>query len=152
MEGERFLAGRKKAMALLLHKDRTRWELCDRLVRAGFEDDVVEDAIAYVESFHYIDDRRYAVRFAEIYCESRSIKRIRQDLMKRHVPEEYIEDAFEQIQWDDSGALTKELNKLLKGRELSEDISYEEKQKIAAKLYRKGFQTDDIIRELDHLK
>ena len=53
---------------------------------------------------------------------------------------------------DDSGALTKELNKLLKGRELSEDISYEEKQKIAAKLYRKGFQTDDIIRELDHLK
>lgn len=139
-------------MALLLHKDRTRWELCDRLVRAGFEDDVVEDAIAYVESFHYIDDRRYAVRFAEIYCESRSIKRIRQDLMKRHVPEEYIEDAFEQIQWDDSGALTKELNKLLKGRELSEDISYEEKQKIAAKLYRKGFQTDDIIRELDHLK
>ncbi|MCI8769975.1 MAG: regulatory protein RecX [Lachnospiraceae bacterium] len=152
MEEERFLAGRKKAMALLLHKDRTRWELCDRLVRAGFEDDVVEDAIAYVESFHYIDDRRYAVRFAEIYCESRSIKRIRQDLMKRHVPEEYIEDAFEQIQWDDSGALTKELNKLLKGRELSEDISYEEKQKIAAKLYRKGFQTDDIIRELDHLK
>ncbi len=152
MEAERFLAGRKKAMALLLHKDRTRWELCDRLVRAGFEDDVVEDAIAYVESFHYIDDRRYAVRFAEIYCESRSIKRIRQDLMKRHVPEEYIEDAFEQIQWDDSGALTKELNKLLKGRELSEDISYEEKQKIAAKLYRKGFQTDDIIRELDHLK
>ncbi len=152
MEEERFLAGRKKAMALLLHKDRTRWELCDRLVRAGFEDDVVEDAIAYVESFHYIDDRRYAVRFAEIYCESRSIKRIRQDLMKRHVPEEYIEDAFEQIQWDDSGALTKELNKLLKGRELSADISYEEKQKIAAKLYRKGFQTDDIIRELDHLK
>jgi regulatory protein len=152
MEEERFLAGRKKAMALLLHKDRTRWELCDRLVRAGFEDDVVEDAIAYVESFHYIDDRRYAVRFAEIYCESRSIKRIRQDLMKRHVPEKYIEDAFEQIQWDDSGALTKELNKLLKGRELSEDISYEEKQKIAAKLYRKGFQTDDIIRELDHLK
>lgn len=152
MEEERFLAGRKKAMALLLHKDRTRWELCDRLVRAGFEDDVVEDAVAYVESFHYIDDRRYAVRFAEIYCESRSIKRIRQDLMKRHVPEEYIEDAFEQIQWDDSGALTKELNKLLKGLELSEDISYEEKQKIAAKLYRKGFQTDDIIRELDHLK
>ncbi len=152
MEEERFLEGRKKAMALLLHKDRTRWELCDRLVRAGFEDDVVEDAIAYVESFHYIDDRRYAVRFAEIYCESRSIKRIRQDLMKRHVPEEYIEDAFEQIQWDDSGALTKELNKLLMGRELSADISYEEKQKIAAKLYRKGFQTDDIIRELDHLK
>ncbi len=97
MEEERFLAGRKKAMALLLHKDRTRWELCDRLVRAGFEDDVVEDAIAYVESFHYIDDRRYAVRFAEIYCESRSIKRIRQDLMKRHVPEEYIEVLYDEI-------------------------------------------------------
>lgn len=149
MDEERFLAGRKKAMALLLHNDRTKWELCDKLKRAGFEEDVVEDAIAYVESYHYIDDLRYAARFAEIYCESRSIQRIRQDLKKRHVPEEFIEAALEQIQYDDSRALEKEIKKILKGREPDEAISYEEKQKMTAKLYRKGFQPDDIFRELN---
>ena len=46
---ERFLQGRKKAMALLTHNDRTKWELCDRLTKAGFEEDVIEDALAYVD-------------------------------------------------------------------------------------------------------
>lgn len=146
---ERFLLGRKKAMALLSHKDRTRWELQDKLQQAGFDEAEIEDALAYVESFHYIDDLRYATRFAEIYSESRSIRRIRQDLEKRHVPEEYIEAALESIHMDDSGALQKAVKKLLKGREAAEDFSYEEKQKIAAKLYRKGFRTDDIFRELN---
>lgn len=146
---EEFLLGRKKAMALLSHNDRTKWELCDKLEKAGFCQEVIDDAVAYVESFHYIDDLRYATRFAEIYCESRSIRRIRQDLQKRHVPEEYIEAALENIQMDDSGALKKEIHKIMRNRENVEEVSYEDRQKIAAKLYRKGFRTDDIFRELD---
>ena len=67
---EQFLRGRKKALAILNHKDRTRWELCDKLEKAGFEQEVIEDAVAYAESFHYIDDLRYATRFAEIYCDA----------------------------------------------------------------------------------
>lgn len=146
---EEFLRGRKKAMAILNHKDRTRWELYDKLEKAGFEQEIIDDALAYVESFHYIDDLRYATRFAEIYCESRSIQRIRQDLKKRHVPEEYIAIALESINMDDSKALQKEIKKLLKNRDGEEEVSYEEKQKIAAKLYRKGFRTDAIFRELE---
>ncbi len=147
---ERFMAGRKKAMALLAHNDRTEWELRDRMQRSGFDAEVIEDAVRYVSGFHYIDDLRYATRFAEIYCESRSIRRIRQDLQKRHVKEAYIEAALENIQWNDSLALQKELRKLLKGNlELLERLSYEEKQKIAAKLYRKGFRTEDIFKSLE---
>lgn len=143
-----FLMGRKKAMSLLNHSDRTRWELQDKMERAGFSEEVIEDAIAYVESFHYIDDLRYARRFADIYREKRSVARIRQDLKKRHVPEEYIEIALEEIAYDDSAALAREVERLCRGRQ---DFSYEEKQKMAAKLYRKGFGTDDIFRALDDI-
>ena len=148
---ERFLQGRKKAMLLLNHNDRTTWELQDRMSRAGFEEDVIADAIAYVKSFHYLDDLRYATRFAEIYCESRSIQKIRPDLQKRHVPAEYITIALENIDWDDSSALKKELRKIIRSRKGEEALSYEEKQKIAAKLYRKGFRTDAIFREIDRI-
>lgn len=142
---EEFLRGRKKAMSLLNHSDRTKWELQDRMERAGFSQEVIADAIAYVEGFRYIDDLRYAKRFAEIYRETRSIRRIRQDLKKRHVPEEYIEMALEEIHYDDSSALARELGKLwVDGQELS----YGEKQKIAAKLYRKGFRTEDIFQAM----
>lgn len=143
---EEILRGRKKAMSLLNHSDRTKWELRDRMERAGFSEEVIEDAIAYVESFHYIDDLRYAKRFAEIYRETRSVARIRQDLAKRHVPEEYIEIALEEIGYDDSAALARELGKQ---RRSGEDCTYEERQKIAAKLYRKGFRTEDIFRAMD---
>lgn len=146
MKEERFLQGRKKAMSLLNHMDRTEWELRDRLGRNGFEPEVIEDAVVYVKSFHYIDDARYALRFAEIYRESRSVNRIRQDMKKRHVPDEYIEMALENISWDDSPALKKEIRKICGDKT---EFTYEEKQKIAAKLYRRGFRTDDIFRELD---
>lgn len=145
---EELLRGRKKAMSLLNHSDRTRWELQDRMERAGFSEEVIADAIAYVESFHYIDDLRYAKRFAEIYRETRSIARIRQDLKKRHVPEEYVEIALEEIEYDDSAALARELGKLCRN---GGALSYGEKQKIVAKLYRKGFRTDDIFQAMADL-
>lgn len=146
---EAILQGRKKAMSLLNHSDRTRWELQDRMERAGFSEEIIADAIAYVESFHYIDDLRYARRFADIYRETRSIARIRQDLKKRHVPEEYIDIALEEIAYDDSAALAREVRKLCRG---GGGFTYEEKQKMAAKLYRKGFRTEDIFRALEEVE
>ena len=120
------------------------------LLNVVSEEEVIEDAIAYVESFHYIDDRRYAMRFAEIYKDSRSIQRIRQDLQKRHVDDLLIEEALENIDWDDSMALRKEIRKLTKGQQdFFDRMSYQEKQKYIARLYRKGFRTDSIFRELE---
>ena len=139
---EEVLRAKKKAMALLLHNDRTEWQLRDKLTRSGFSEEAVDEAVEYVRSFHYIDDERYAVRFVEIYHETRSIKRLRQDLYKRHVPDEYIETAIENIDNDDSAALTRELERI--GQKLA-DMSYDEKQKVAAKLYRKGFRMEDIM-------
>ena len=136
----------KKAMSLLQHMDRTEWELRSKLAQAGFSREAVDVAVAYVESYHYIDDKRYARRFVEIYRESRSMQRIRQDLLKRHVPEQWIEIAIEEVDGDDSAALGKALGKLLSGKT---EISYEEQQKIMAKLYRRGFRIDDILRQID---
>lgn len=143
MDDEELLRAKKKAMSLLDYNDRTEWELMDRLSSAGFSEEAVNGAMEYVKSFHYIDDKRYAMRFASIYHKSRSKKRIWQDLTKRHVPEEYISIALESIEGGDSEALEKETRKMLKGRGL-EELSYEEKQKTAAKLYRKGFGISSI--------
>lgn len=143
MEEEELLRAKKKAMSLLNYNDRTEWELRDKLSNAGFSEEAVNGAVEYVKSFHYIDDERYAVRFASIYHKSRSQKRIWQDLTKKHIPEKYISTALGSIEDGDSEALEKEIKKILKGQDL-EDIPYEERQKIAARLYRKGFKSSDI--------
>lgn len=143
MNPEELLRAKKKAMSLLGYNDRTEWELMDKLFKAGFSEEVVNAATEYVKSFHYIDDERYAMRFADIYHNSRSINRIRQDLTKKHVPEEYISLALESVDGGDSTALEKEVQKILSGKEL-DCLEYKDKQKIAAKLYRKGFSVSDI--------
>lgn len=149
MEQNEISSAKKKAMFLLQHNDRTEWELRDKLKKCGFSSKAVDEAVEYVRSFHYIDDKRYAVRFVEIYHETRSIKRLRQDLYKRHIPDEFIELAIENINYDDTAALKRELNRI-KGN--VKDMSYEEQQKIAAKLYRKGFKMSDIMGALRGLQ
>lgn len=145
MADEELLRAKKKAMSLLQHNDRTEWQLRDKLMRSGFSGEAVENAIEYVRSFHYIDDERYAVRFVEIYHETRSIKRLKQDLYKRHISDELIEIAIENINNDDSAALNHEIERI--GQNLK-SMTYEEKQKVAAKLFRKGFRMGDIMEKL----
>ena len=53
-----------------------------------------------------------------------------------------ISDTIENIDNDDSAALNREFERI--GQKLA-DMSYDEKQKVAAKLYRKGFRMEDIM-------
>lgn len=143
---DELLEAKKKAMSLLKYMDRTEWQLRDKLAAKGFSEEAVDGAIDYVKSFHYLDDYRYAVHFVEIHQEQRSRQRMRQDLYQKHVPEEYIDLALESVCENDDVALQNALRKITKGET---EFSYEEKQKIAGKLYRKGFRLGDIKRMLD---
>ena len=143
---DELLEAKKKAMSLLKYMDRTEWQLRDKLAAKGFSEEAVEGAVDYVKSFHYLDDYRYAVHFVELHYEQRSRQRMRQDLYQRHVPEEYIDLALESICENDDVALQEALRKITKGET---EYSYEEKQTIAGKLYRKGFRLGDIKRVLD---
>ena len=143
---DELLEAKKKAMSLLKYMDRTEWQLRDKLAAKGFSEEAVEGAVDYVKSFHYLDDYRYAVHFVELHYEQRSRQRMRQDLYQRHVPEEYIDLALESICENDDIALQEALRKITRGET---EFSYGEKQKIAGKLYRKGFRLGDIKRVLD---
>ena len=56
-----------RAMYLLLGQMRTKKELEDKLRKDGYPERAIEEAVSYVESFHYIDDRAYV----EQWCEKR---------------------------------------------------------------------------------
>ena len=50
------------AMQLLLCRQRTEKELRHRLQEKGFSEEAEEEAIAYVRSFGYLNDRNYDVQ------------------------------------------------------------------------------------------
>ena len=55
----------KRAMHLLEKQDRTERQLYDKLKQNGYPESCIESAIAYVKSYHYIDDVRYARSYIE---------------------------------------------------------------------------------------
>ena len=87
---------RKRAMHLLEKQDRTVKNLSDKLREGGFPERVVEDAVGYVSSFHYLDDERYAENYVRYHQDGKSKSRIRQDLMRRGVDRDTIDAALDE--------------------------------------------------------
>ena len=90
-------AARRKALLLLEHMDRTEKGLSDRLRQAGFCTEAVEDAVAYVSSFGYVDDGRYAENYIAYRIQSKSRRKILQELLQKGVDKETAQTAWEQV-------------------------------------------------------
>ena len=141
---------RKKALDLLTDRDRSVHELTEKLQKAGFEEEEVRDAIAYVESFGYLDDKKYALHYINFYRQSRSDKRLEFDLIKKGIDKSVISQAFEEAGEQDQKPLIREL--LRKKMAHMKGDPEENRQKLAAAMLRKGFRMGDILTVLNELK
>ena len=86
---------RSRAMHLLEKQDRTRFGLKKKLREGGYPELAIESAIAYVESYHYIDDVRYAASYVRYHQYGKSRRRIEMDLRAKGVSDEDIDRAIE---------------------------------------------------------
>lgn len=139
-----------RAMNLLKSREYTTEQLRGKLEQGLYPAEVIEEALAYVASFHYIDDARYALQYITYHEESRSRRRIEQDLQRKGIPRETIQEAWES--WESRGGRQDEegmMRKLLEKRGYCpETADYAERQKQAAFLMRKGFSGECIRRVL----
>ena len=90
------IRAKKRALHLLERMDRTEHQLREKLMASDYPEDVVEEAIAYVKSFHYIDDKRYAENFTRYKKENLSRQQIKQKLMLKGVDRDTIALAIEE--------------------------------------------------------
>ena len=139
-----------RCMNLLKSRDYTRKQLEDKLKQGGYPADIIEEAVAYVESYGYVNDENYARSFIEYHMQTKSRKRIENDLSQKGVSKELIRKVFDELKEDgleiDEAAMIKEL--LLKKNFHFQESTYEERQKMCAFLYRKGFHADTISKVL----
>ncbi|MDK2808047.1 MAG: regulatory protein, partial [Clostridiales bacterium] len=111
----------------------------------GYTKDMIERIIAYVDSYHYLDDARYLDAYLSYHKSNKSIRQLKMELQKKGLDSALIAEALEQDAWSDYTAIQKAIAK--KTNQI-ENLSYEEKKKIAAYLFRKGFTESDIRKHL----
>ena len=131
-----------KAMSLLKYQDRTRKELKDRLMRAEFPEFITEGAIAYVESFGYINDEEYVRRYMEYKAGTKSRNQIKMDLRKKGIGTEILERIFDEYEYEEDDVLEEQVQKRIRQKG---SVTKENFQKYYGYFARKGFNSVKII-------
>ncbi|MBR2188492.1 MAG: regulatory protein RecX [Eubacterium sp.] len=131
----------QKAMSLLLHQSRTEKELRNRLAMSGFEQEEVEEAVAYVSSFGYLNDRRYAENYVLSYSGKKSRRAIREGLLEKGVSEEEADAALAELQTDEQGLILSLLRKKAGDPHLLQEG---ELRRVLSFLGRRGFSSGDV--------
>ena len=131
-----------KAMSLLKYQDRTRKELKDRLMRVEFPEFITEGAIAYVESFGYINDEEYVRRYMEYKAGTKSRIQIKMDIRKKGIGTEILERIFDEYEYEEDDVLEEQVQKRIRQKG---SVTKENFQKYYGYFARKGFNSVKII-------
>ena len=84
---------KRRALYLLTKQDRSRKNLYEKLRAGGYPEEICEEAVCYAESYHYIDDIRYAENYVKFHQEKKSRRRVLEDLLKRGIEKDIAEQA-----------------------------------------------------------
>ena len=138
---------KKRCLNLLQKKTYTEYQLRKKLKEGFYPDELIEEAVEYVKSYHYIDDYRYACEFIFYHKDTESRKKIEEKLRKKGISQEVLQRAQDDS-YDDGEEENVELNlaiKLLEKKHYNQEImETKEKQKLFAFLSRKGISISII--------
>lgn len=90
----------QRAAKLLAAKPRSIAELRERLLeRQGVTDQLVDEVIARLKEYGYLDDERYALSYASLKVKQRPIgrRRLQQDLKMKQVPGKVADEALDAV-------------------------------------------------------
>ncbi|MCD8363935.1 MAG: recombination regulator RecX [Lachnospiraceae bacterium] len=135
---------KRKALHILERMDRTEAQLREKLTDAGFETEIVEEAVDYVKSYGYIDDERYVRSYITWHGAQKSRRQLMQELQfKKGVSRELIEQVCEDLGPADERPLIRRF--LEKKQYHDAEADEEQRRRMIAALARRGFSMGDIL-------
>ncbi len=138
---------KKRAMHLLERMDRTERDLRGKLLDSEYPPDLVDEAVAYVKSYHYVDDERYADCYVRLCGTAKSAGKLRMELQQKGVDREVADRVLES--YADERDETQMIRELLEKRHYDPQTADQKQQRrMYGYLQRRGFRSSDICREL----
>lgn len=141
-----------RCMNLLKSREYTEYQLRNKLRQGEYAPEMIEEAISYVKSYHYVDDLSYSRKYIESRINQKSIQEIENCLLIKGISRELIKQCVEELETDT--AFDREESELIliqqlfrKKHFIPQEANEKERQKMYAFLYRKGFSSR-IIRKV----
>ena len=157
---------KRRAMNLLIKSDRSVAEIRSKLSEDGHNPEIIAEVLKFLDSYGYLDDRRTAEQLVRAYREQKSIREIRSKLKMRGISDEDAEYAINTVynehsaSMNDAGfeasaaeheisVMVSQLKRSGMTPESIHALDRKDRDKLAAKFYRKGFKADNIRKVLD---
>ena len=145
---ESYLRCKNSALKIIERSYKTEKEVIEKLQMKGYEQNHIEASIEFLKEYKFLNDDYYAEAFIKDKLNSKGSQRIKQDLIKKGIPRDKIEEKLEGIDKSAEKNTARVLaNKKLRIIQKSENDTY----KISGKLYRflisKGY-TYDVVKEV----
>lgn len=135
-----------RCLNLLKSMDRTEQQLRQKLRQGDYPEEIIDRAIDYVKGYRYVDDEGYASRYIDYRNDSKSRQQITQELLRKGISKEIINQVYEGKEPADETAM---IQKWVKKKKVDlETATLQERQKLYQFLVRKGFSSRDISRVL----
>ena len=135
-----------RALHILERSDRTEQELRDKLSK-NYLPEVVDAAVEYVKSYHYIDDHRYAVNYLNSRGKVKSSRQVEQELLyKKGVSKAVLEEALLEAEPQDE---REQIRRWMEKKHIDPSTTErDEIRRFYQFLLRRGFRSSDILAEL----
>ncbi len=137
-----------RAMKLLEARSYSSFSLREKLKADRYPEEIIEEAIAYVGSYGYVDDIRYASEYIHAKADVESERIMQQKLYRKGISNDIFTQAFENFKLENSYTKEEEqIERLLRKKGFDPSASNEkERLKIMQFLYRKGYSAEIIAK------
>lgn len=133
----------KKLQRYCAYQDRCHSEVRSKLLDLGIYGDELEEVIAELITDNFLNEERFARSYArgKFNIKKWGRNRIKQELKRRHITAYCLRKAMEEIDEED---YQKSLETLIrkKADQMTKPFSFQNKQKLAAFVIRKGYESN----------
>lgn len=140
---------RERALYLLERRPYSVSELRDKLTRNRYPEQIVEQVIAFLEKYGYLDDAEYARMYMNTYISKRSFKQMSFELLRKGVSKDMIDACIEELDVTEQDGFTRQFLRYTKGKDLRD---YTVRQKVFRYFYSKGYAASMIEEAVNHLR
>lgn len=134
-----------KAMNLLKMRDYTEVQLRRKLKADLYPQKAIDHAVAYVASYHYIDDQRYTENFCRQHSGTMSRQMMIFKLSQKGISKELIEEYCYQAEIDEKSQIISLFTQKFQTGDMKDS---KKRQKILNFFLRKGYTYHDITAAL----
>lgn len=130
-----FEVAKEKAFRYVALSKKTAFEVRKKLQKSGFDDEIIEKVISYMQNLKYIDDVEYVDAYIRqcMRLQNYSIFEIKNKLMQKGIDKYLLEEKLEELSNTD-------YEKKLAHKLLSTKLKQMEPLKKKQYLYRRGFK------------